>query len=1016
MTSNFPMQNTSNRKQFIKKFLLGTILTVLFLPLYANAQTVQGDEAAFGGASVRESTREALGNPSEKDPRDIAASIINIVFGFIGLLAVSLTLYAGYIWMTSQGNPEKIEKAKDILKNASIGILIILSAYAIVIFIFRMFFGGSGGAGGGAGGGARGVGIGSLGSGIIVSLYPAPNQTDVPRNTGIIVTFREPINPATVCASPAGAVCNGEVIASTSVGGDFVPNIRIYYTQNAKNCEVSDNVFADPQKKALCGKMFDARVYSTVDNKTFVFKPTEYLGSASEYIWHTVYLTKNIKKMSGQDAFRSFDGVRDTSWNFEVSNKLDLDPPKVEPAALYPAPDNLPDTALTESPLVAAGGTITVSGILPIERVANVIKIATSTGDDVNASASVSRNCSEEGIEVIVHPTSTPLVYIAKSSSTGATLGQGKLSDDNKSVLFDVCNLKLTPSSNYGLLGNAFGHFWKVFIDNYIEPARLTVGNRTYIASTSFSVANSTFVRGATGAQSATSLKDLINGDSASAVTATVSGNIVTVAAKVWGVGGNELLLASNYNNSLTISANNLSGGKDAEKKFQVMSRRDKPRNSIIQINFSETMNPVPLTGSSSLVKDYIRVINATTTYPAKASSSPCQEDNQCLSLACGKADGAASGVCVGDYLPGVFKTANQYKTIEFTSNHQCGVNGCGQKMYCLPGNAYIKVQMAAASLESCTVGSSECATKQPYTRCDSKLPDFFVSTSSSLVAVCQDQLSSTTFPVNYPASRLGGALSPFDGQMDASFNSLDGNRDASAQGPFDKTQSSNYFNENSIVGVCSGGKSANRACTEEYALTVCGLGAGCQNASTTAIAKLYGDNYKFSFWTNNEILTGAPVISTLGNIGIKGAGVNLSKPAVLNFNRVMSVSTLSSGRSLIPSGATTTEHRLLNVGAFSKVPVGYWGSAEGIDSDPRDGEMDLTTGFLNHTDFDPSADYWAEAGSGVNDINQNCYKPSKGPASGLDVGVCPVDQISPSCCNGEAKNREQCDGQLKNN
>lgn len=997
----------------MKSFLLGAITVALFLPFLANAQAT-GDEAVFGGAGVRQSTKEALGNPAEKDPRDIAASIINVVFGFLGLLAVSLTLYAGYIWMTSQGNPEKIEKAKEILRNAAIGILIILSAYAIVIFIFRMFFGEGGGGSGAGGGGQRGVGIGSLGSGIIVSLYPAPNQTDVPRNTGIIVTFREPINPKTICATSTGATCNGEVIATTSVGSSFVPNIRIYYTQNAKNCEVSDNTFKD--KKDLCGKMFDAKVYSTQDNKTFVFKPTEYLGSASEYIWHTVYLTKNIKKATGQDAFRSYDGLRDTSWSFEVSNKMDLEPPRVEPAALYPAPDNLPDTELTESALVQATGTITVSNNLPIERLSSVAKVATSTGDDPEASAMIGQNCTEDGIEVVVEQVDQQLIYTAKSSSTKANLGQGKLSDDNKTAIFDICGLKLTPSSTYGLLGNASGHYWKVYIDRYIEPARVTIGSRTYTASSSFSVSGSVFAKGATGADSAVSLKNIINGDSNSSVAASLSGNVVTVEAKVWGEGGNDLSLASNFNDSLTVSSNKLTGGKNAEKKFLVMSRRDKPRNSIIQINFSEAMNPVPLTGSSSLVKNFISVVNATTTYAAKASSSPCNDDNQCVSLVCSKPEGVASGVCLGDYLPGVFKLSNQYRTLEFTSNHQCGVNGCGQKIYCLPGNSYIKVKLVAASLEGCTAGSGECTTKQPFTKCDSRLPNYFVSTSSAPFLVCQDQLSSTTFPVNYPTSKLGGNASPFDGQMDICFNSLDGNRDSSAQGPFDKLQLKNYFNENSLLGICSSGKSANRGCTSQFETAICGLGVGCQNASSTAEAKLYGDNYRFGFWTNNEILTGAPAISTLGNIGIKNQGVNLNKPAILNFNRVMSASTISSGRVLVPNGATSTEHRLMNIGAFSKASVGYWGSTEPVDIDPQDGEMDLTRGFLNHTDFDPSTDYWSEVGSGVNDINQNCYKPSKGPANGLDVGVCPVDQMSPTCCNGEAKSRENCDGQIKNN
>ena len=986
------------------------------MPFVSSAQTIGGNDAVFGGSDIRQSTKVALGNPDEKDPRDIAASIINVVFGFLGLLAVSLTLYAGYIWMTSQGQPDKIEKAKDILKNAAIGILIILSAYAIVLFIFRMFFGGNLLSGGGGGNKSRGAGIGALGNGIIVSLYPAPNQTDVPRNTGIIVTFREPIDPRTICATttvPVAGVagCNGELIATTTVTAGppttFVPNIRIYFTQNAKNCEVADAAFADPVKQALCGKMFSARVYSTQDNKTFVFKPTEYLGSPSEYIWHTVYMTKNIKKMNGEEAFKSFNSVRDTSWSFEVSNKLDLEPPRVDPAALYPAPDNFSDEVLTESIFVQASSTVIVSNPVSVENLAKVVSIATSSGAfDNKATSTINEECDESEIKVGVAKYDGELVYTASSTKK---LGKGELSSDNKSLVFAICNLKLTPSPEYGLFTE--GNFWKITINKYVEPARLTIGNHVYTASSSNNLKYRTFAVGLTSDLTADSLKNLINADEDASASSTRSTNILTLVSRTFGVTGNDIQLASNDNLSLAVMANKLTGGKDAQRLYTIKSRRDKPRNSLIQINFSEAMNPIPLTGSSSFVKDFIKIVNGTTTFAAYAASTTCQNDNQCQSLACSNPDGIGPRECIGDYLPGIFRVSNQYKTVEFTSDHQCGVNGCGQKIYCLPGDANIRVQMVAASLEGC-LSAGDCSNRQPFTKCSNRLPDLFVSTSTSAITSCQDQVSSTTFPINYPASKLGGASVPFDGQMDVCFNSMDGNSDKSAQGPFDKATSTNYFNENSILGICSGGKAENRACTEDNVKNICGLVDGCQNASSTSEAKKYGDNYKFNFWINNEILSGAPAISSLGNIDIKGRNIDLIKPAILNFNRVMSIGSLTSGRMLVPNGATTTEHRFMNLGAFSKAPVGYWGSAEGVDNEP-DGEMDKTRGLLNHTDFDSFVDYWAEVGSGVIDINQNCYKPSQGPHSGLDVGLCAADQSSPSCCNGNPTAAVSCDGLL---
>lgn len=1006
------MQYTRKPQQYIKSLIIGAFLAVLFLPFVSSAQTASNEEALFGGK--KQQTKQAIGviGQSEKDPRDIAANIINVIFGFLGLLAVSLTLYAGYLWMTSQGQPEQIEKAKEILRNAAIGILIILSAYAIVIFIFRMFFGGgSMGGGGGAGGGARGVGIGALGNGIIVSMYPAPNQTDVPRNTAIMVTFREAILPSSICATD-GVICNGELIATSSVGGGFVPNIRIYYTQNTKDCEVLDKEFADPVKQTACGKQFNAQVYSTGDNKTFVFKTTEYLGSPSEIIWHTVYLTKNIKKSNGQDAFRTYDGVRDTSWSFEVSNKLDLEPPTILGDALYPAPDNSADTELPKSNLAQAVGSVSVLGRLPNERLASIAKISTTSSVDnpqVVASSSIDPDCSESYIKVVVSLSSDGSQLLYSASSSTVKLGQGKLSDDNKSILFDICNLKLTPDPNPSFSfinkATAVGRFWEIDIDNYITPARLTIGNRIYTASTSDNMAVLAFDAGNTANDSAQKLSALINGDDEAGATSSRSGHVLTLKSKIYGEAGNDLQLASNMEDILAVTK--FANGKEAQKEYTVKSRRDKPRNSLIQINFSEAMNPIPLTGSSSLVKDLIRIVSASST--ATGSSTDCYANNGCKSLICHKSEGAKladKGVCLGDYLPGVFKVSNQYRTVEFTSDHQCGVNGCGQKIYCLPGDANIKVEFVAANLDS----SNDCARKSPYANFGKLVPLGF-SLPSLAYEVCQT--SSTTFPVNYPASKLGGVASPFDGQMDACFNSLDGNRDTSAEGQFSK-EALSFYNENSTLGACDRSlKAQGKACSAELETGICGLGAICAGDEPVSEAKLRGDNYSYSFWTNNEILQGAPAISRLEDIGIQGTGVNMVKPAGLDFNRVMSISSLSSGRISAASGASTTEHRMLNMGAFSKAPVGYWGSAVGVD-EPKDGEMDATNAYLNHTDFDPSTDYWSEAGSGIIDINQNCFKPSEGPKEDLSRGRCGTSQDSPSCCNGHPTDKTTCDVDLK--
>lgn len=80
---------------------------------------------------------QASGLPNEVDPRVATARIINIFLGLLGTIAVVLIVYAGFLWMTSAGSEDKVDKAKKILWTSVIGLAIILSAYMITSFVTR---------------------------------------------------------------------------------------------------------------------------------------------------------------------------------------------------------------------------------------------------------------------------------------------------------------------------------------------------------------------------------------------------------------------------------------------------------------------------------------------------------------------------------------------------------------------------------------------------------------------------------------------------------------------------------------------------------------------------------------------------------------------------------------------------------------------------------------------------------------------------------------------------------------
>jgi len=52
-------------------------------------------------------------------------------------LFLTYLLYAGYHWMTAQGDEKKVDKAKDTITRAVIGLIVTVGAYAITYFVIQ---------------------------------------------------------------------------------------------------------------------------------------------------------------------------------------------------------------------------------------------------------------------------------------------------------------------------------------------------------------------------------------------------------------------------------------------------------------------------------------------------------------------------------------------------------------------------------------------------------------------------------------------------------------------------------------------------------------------------------------------------------------------------------------------------------------------------------------------------------------------------------------------------------------
>lgn len=136
-------------KIFCKKILVFLILFLIFSPLaFLKAQVPLNDPSSmdtqaeiFGGhAGFAQSGGEGTAV-------NIVASVIYMALGVLSIIFLILIIIAGYTWMTAGGNEEQVSKAKKNLKNAIIGVIIVLGSYAITWFVFEYlpFQGGTGG-------------------------------------------------------------------------------------------------------------------------------------------------------------------------------------------------------------------------------------------------------------------------------------------------------------------------------------------------------------------------------------------------------------------------------------------------------------------------------------------------------------------------------------------------------------------------------------------------------------------------------------------------------------------------------------------------------------------------------------------------------------------------------------------------------------------------------------------------------------------------------------------------------
>lgn len=125
-------------KPFIKmKVIALTILLVMLVAVnFSSAADFIKPDVKNNIGNNALNVGQKAGYESNIDLASVVGIVIQAFLGILGVIFLVYMLYAGYNWMIAQGDEERVTRAKDTIRRAIIGLIIIIAAYAISYWVF----------------------------------------------------------------------------------------------------------------------------------------------------------------------------------------------------------------------------------------------------------------------------------------------------------------------------------------------------------------------------------------------------------------------------------------------------------------------------------------------------------------------------------------------------------------------------------------------------------------------------------------------------------------------------------------------------------------------------------------------------------------------------------------------------------------------------------------------------------------------------------------------------------------
>ena len=127
-----------------KKAILAIFLAVVSATFVVGTNVPAFADNAFtkdACSQASEDQKAALGCDNGNNVPQVATNIIKIAVSLLGIVAVLMIIVAGQRYMTSNGEPEKIKQARNMIIYSLIGLIVAILAFAIVSFVQNGVFG-----------------------------------------------------------------------------------------------------------------------------------------------------------------------------------------------------------------------------------------------------------------------------------------------------------------------------------------------------------------------------------------------------------------------------------------------------------------------------------------------------------------------------------------------------------------------------------------------------------------------------------------------------------------------------------------------------------------------------------------------------------------------------------------------------------------------------------------------------------------------------------------------------------